>query len=117
MKNDNINAFWRLYDKMVCDHKIIIDRPKGSIHPQYPDWLYPLDYGYLQGTLSMDNGGIDIWIGTSLENKIVGCIITVDSIKNDSEVKLLYSCTDDEIAKVLEVHNRSPYMKGLLIRR
>lgn len=117
VQNSNTKDFWSLCDQMVMKQSIIIDRPKGSCHPKYPDLIYPLDYGYLQNTTSMDHGGIDIWVGSSSEKIVVGCIITVDSIKNDSEIKILYACTENEILQALRVHNRSPFMKGILIKR
>lgn len=45
-------AFWGSLDTLVSACSIIIDRPCGPAHPRYPDFIYPLDYGYLQGTLS-----------------------------------------------------------------
>lgn len=54
--NDN---FWNLMDVLIIQSKIIIDRPKGSsAHPLYPQIVYELDYGYLDGTKSSDNEGI-----------------------------------------------------------
>ena len=53
-------AFWRMLDDLVKEHEIVIDRPKGSRHPRYPQIVYRLDYGYLKGTSSMDGGGIDL---------------------------------------------------------
>jgi len=108
--------FWQALDKLVAESKIIIDRPKRSHHPQYPAFIYPVDYGYLDGTSSMDGGGIDIWKGTNGEN-IDAIICTVDLIKKDSEVKILIGCSEDEKRIVLEAHNNSEHMKGMLIRR
>jgi len=51
--------FWAALDKLVSESKVIIDRPKGSRHPKYPNCIYPLDYGYLDNTSSMDGNGID----------------------------------------------------------
>ena len=39
--------FWQAVDKLVSSGKIIIDRPKGSTHPRYPEIKYELDYGYI----------------------------------------------------------------------
>lgn len=108
--------FWSSIDKLVENSEIVIDRPKGSAHPRYPDYIYPLDYGYLEGTSSMDGGGIDVWIGSS--GKAVDAIIcTVDLVKKDSEIKLLIGCTEEEKMIVYDRHNDSEYMKGILIRR
>lgn len=48
--------FWQAMDKLVSESELVIDRPKGSRHPRYPDIKYQVDYGYLNGTTSM--GGI-----------------------------------------------------------
>jgi len=109
-------AFWSALDKLVSESKIIIDRPKGSRHPKYQNFVYPVDYGYLEGTTSMDGGGIDVWIGTGGES-IDAVICTVDLLKKDSEIKLLIGCNEDEKQLVLEAHNNSGYMKCILIRR
>ena len=108
--------FWQALDKLVAESKIIIDRQKGSHHPHYPAFVYPVDYGYLDGTSSMDGGGIDIWKSTNGE--IIDAIIcTVDLMKRDSEIKILIGCSEDEKRIVLEAHNNSEYMKGMLVRR
>lgn len=53
-------AFWEALDVLLAGGEIVIDRPKGSAHPRYPHMIYPLDYGYLAGSASMDGGGIDV---------------------------------------------------------
>lgn len=114
---DNNNEFWNLVDAMVNAHKIVIDRPKGSHHHKYHDYIYPFDYGFLEGTSSNDGDGIDIWIGSSSDKRVSAIISSVDCIKNDSEIKFLYACTDDEIQVIYKEHNRSDSMKGILTRR
>ena len=42
------NEFWEMLDKLFAKYDIEIDRPKGSAHPKYSDYIYPLDYGYLK---------------------------------------------------------------------
>ena len=118
MDNIKVNEeFWQALDELVSRSEVMIDRPKGSAHPRYPDMIYPLDYGYLSGTASMDGGGIDIWAG-SLDDRAVGAIVcTVDLLKGDSEIKLLLGCTYEEMNTVYDLHNDSEYMKGVLIRR
>lgn len=56
--------FWNALDKLVENADIVIDRPKGTTHPRFPDFVYQVDYGYLKETTSMDGGGIDVWVGT-----------------------------------------------------
>ena len=110
------NAFWQALDKLVSESKIVIDRPKDSHHPKYPAFVYPVDYGYLENTSSMDGGGIDVWKGTGGDS-IDAIICTVDLMKKDSEIKILIGCGEDEKQLVLDAHNNSEYMKGILIRR
>lgn len=109
--------FWSTLDKLFAMSKIVIDRPRGTAHPRYPDFIYKIDYGYLEGTSSMDGGGIDVWRGSSAEQKIDAVICTVDLYKRDSEIKVLIGCTEEEKQIVYQTHNESGHMKGILLRR
>jgi len=57
---DNSGNFWLALDQLVAASEIVIDRPKGSAHPRYRDFIYPADYGYLANTRAMDGGGLDV---------------------------------------------------------
>ena len=103
-------------DKLLESSEIVIDRPKGSAHPRYPDFIYPLDYGYLKDTGSMDGEGIDLWRGSE-GNRIDAVMCIVDLVKRDSEIKLLIGCSEEEKETVYNFHNESENMKGILIRR
>lgn len=111
------SEFWSALDELVSHSNIVIDRPKGSAHPRYPDFIYPVDYGYLKGTFSMDGEGIDVWRGSDSSQTLTAIICTVDLVKRDSEVKLLLGCTEAEIQTILAFHNGSDLMKGMLVRR
>jgi len=108
--------FWRSLDMLVGSSQLVIDRPAGSTHPRYPDFVYPLDYGYLAGTSAADGGGIDVWVGTEPTAGVVGIIVTVDLIKRDSEIKILLGCTDEELETVLRFHDTGP-MAAVLLER
>lgn len=109
--------FWTILDDLVGQSEIIIDRPKGSAHPKFPSLIYPVDYGYLKHTTSMDGDGIDVWVGSAPDQTVDAVMCVVDGMKRDSEIKILLGCTEQEKALIYETHNRSPYMKGILIRR
>lgn len=108
--------FWKALDKLIDTSEIIIDRPKGTAHPKYPDYIYKVDYGYLKNTTSMDGDGIDVWVGTG-EKTVDAIICTVDLMKSDSEIKILLGCTEEEKEIIYQTHNESEYMKGILIHR
>ena len=114
--NQYNDEFWKALDELVSNSQIVIDRPKGTAHPKYPDVIYRVDYGYLKDTASMDGAGIDVWVGTG-EKKGDAIMCTVDLLKRDSEIKILIGCTEEEKKIVYETHNDSKYMKGILIRR
>lgn len=109
--------FWEILDKLVESSEIVIDRPKGTAHPRYPDFIYEVDYGYLKDSSSMDKGGIDVWVGSDSDRKIDAVICTVDLLKRDSEIKILIGCTEKEKDIVYRCHNDSECMKGIMIRR
>ena len=108
--------FWKSLDSLVDNSEIIIDRPKGTAHPKYPDFIYKVDYGYLKNTSSMDGAGIDVWVGSG-DKQIDAIICIVDLMKRDSEIKILIGCTEEEKQSVYKTHNETQYMKGILIRR
>lgn len=110
------NEFWNALDKLLENSEIVIDRPKGTAHPRFPDFIYKVDYGYLSDTTSMDGGGIDVWVGTD-EKKIDAIMVIVDLMKKDSEIKILIGCTEEEKQIIYQTHNETEYMKGVLIRR
>jgi inorganic pyrophosphatase len=110
------NQFWESLDKLVNDSEIIIDRPKGTKHPRYPELVYPVDYGYLTNTKSQDNSEIDIYRGTSVNKMVTGIACIVDLNKRDSEIKVLYSCTDEEMEIIYKLCNEK-MMNGVLIKR
>lgn len=110
------SEFWDALDKLVANSEILIDRPKGTAHPRYPEFIYRVDYGYLKDTSSMDGGGIDAWIGSG-KKELDAIMCIVDLRKRDLEIKLLIGCTEEEKAIVYETHNEAQFMKGILIRR
>lgn len=116
MDNNN-EDFWNVLDELVANSEIVIDRPKGTAHPRFPDFIYKVDYGYLNQTTSMDGGGIDVWVGTDIENKVDAIMCIVNLMKRDSEIKILIGCTEEEKQMVYQTHNETQYMKGVLIRR
>lgn len=113
----NDRDFWVTLDKLVNESEIVIDRPKGSSHPRYPDFIYKVNYGYLKGSQSQDNNEIDVWVGSSTEKKVDAIICTVDLTKRDSEIKILISTTDEEKDIIYRTHNETESMKGIMIRR
>ncbi len=98
--------FWHALDALVASSSLVIDRRVGSAHPRYPDFVYPLDYGYLAGTSSGDGDGIDVWIGAGQALDVTGVVLTVDLLKRDAEVKLLLGCSPEEQQRVGAVHNK-----------
>ena len=117
MKIADNPGFWRMLDEMIEQSNIVIDRPKNSRHPNHPEYIYPVDYGYLEGTFSMDGEGIDLWLGSLPEQKLTALFVTVDLVKRDSEIKLLIGCSDEEIALIDHFFNGYDTMKGLLVYR
>jgi inorganic pyrophosphatase len=97
--------FWDYLDQLVAASQLVIDRPRGSHHPRFPSITYPVDYGYLDGTTTVDGGGVDVWAGSLPEKALTALVITVDIHKRDVEIKLLLGCTPAEQKTILDFHN------------
>ena len=67
----------------------IVDRPLGSAHPQYPDLIYPVNYGYIPGILAGDGEEQDAYIlGVEEPVKLfTGTVIAVIRRRDDTEDK------------------------------
>ncbi len=108
--------FWNYLQQLVDSNQIIIDRPKGSTHPRYKGKEYPVDYGFLKGTTTVDMGGVDIWQGTLGEHEVVGVLLTVDLHKKDTELKILFDCTQEEIQSIIHFIN-SDQMQAIYLKK
>ena len=94
----------------------MVDRPKGSRHPRLHEIVYPLDYGYLEGTTAGDGGGIDLYLGSRRTRGLSAVILTVDTFTRDAEIKLLLGCTKEE-TRIAFAHLNSGGMRVFLVRR
>jgi inorganic pyrophosphatase len=108
--------FWAALEHLVAQCALVIDRPRGSTHPRFPDLRYPLDYGYLEGTRGGDGAGQDVWVGSLPSWSVTAVIVTVDQAKRDVEVKLLLGCTPEEARGLWKFHNDGA-QTGLLLER
>lgn len=108
--------FWGKVDVLVAGSTVRIDRPKGSVHPRHPDFIYPLDYGYLENTQGGDGDEIDVWVGSLAEQRLVAVVGTVDLVKRDMELKVLLGCTAAEIQIVLAAHQADNTSAVLIAR-
>lgn len=111
-----MDQFFETLYKIVDSSVVVIDRPKHSKHPRYPDYVYPLNYGYLDGTTSQDGGGIDVWCGSGNRRDVSGILVAVDPTKKDIEIKILLGCNEGEMRQAEECSNRGE-MRTILIRK
>ncbi|PIQ62051.1 MAG: hypothetical protein COV99_07420 [Bacteroidetes bacterium CG12_big_fil_rev_8_21_14_0_65_60_17] len=121
---------WEMWDGLIRMNGITIERPSGSAHPRYSDIIYPIDYGYVNGTLANDGEEVDIFVGTAdagrasggmagrdIASGLVAAVFTHDPRKGDREVKFLYGCTPREIYLVNGFVNFAPMSGQLLLRQ
>ncbi|MBD2454046.1 inorganic pyrophosphatase [Nostoc sp. FACHB-87] len=110
------NEFWKKLDQLVATSNIKIERSKGSTHPKYASFIYPLDYGYLADTQAGDASNIDVWIGSLSHKRVTSVICSVDLEKRDTEIKILLGCTSSENQVILNIHNIGNQSAILLVR-
>ncbi len=111
------SLYWQRLDELISTCEVVIDRPRGTAHPRYPTFIYPLDYGYLKDTQAGDGGEIDVWVGTLPEKRVTGIVTTVDMVKRDAEVKILIACSGEEAQVILDTHNTGPQSALLVMRQ
>ena len=101
-----------------------IDRPKNTAHPEYPDFIYPINYGYIENTVSGDGKEIDVYVlGEEEPKDYIDCkVVAIVKRKNDNEDKLIAiasSCnktyTKEEMAK--EVYFQEKYFDSEILTK
>lgn len=110
-------AFWTLLGELVVSSRVVIDRPRGSAHPRFPENIYLLDYGFLEGTTAGDGQGIDVWLGSGDHTWITGIVCTVDLDKRGAELKLLLGSTPAEAQVIMNFLNAYASSQCLLVPR
>lgn len=87
---------WNRWENLILSEGILLDRPRKTPHPQYPDIIYPMDYGFIRNTTSSDGAEVDVFVGTG-EKHLIGLIVTCDYRRGDQEIKFLWRCLPSEV--------------------
>lgn len=98
-----------------------IDRPMGSRHPEYPELVYPVNYGYVEGVVAADGEEQDVYVlgADGPLEAFEGTVIAVYRRYNDVENKWIVSVdgrdfSDEEILEAIRFQER--HFRGELIR-
>ena len=92
---------------------VTIDRPKDSCHPKYPDLIYPINYGYIEGVIGGDGEEQDAYVLGVDEpvQEFTGRVIAIIHRLNDVENKLVVapeglSYTKEQISEIVDFQER-----------
>ena len=80
---------------------VTVDRPIGSAHPDYPELIYPINYGYIDGIHAADGEEQDAYILGVYEpiSEFTGRVIAIIHRHNDVEDKLVVAPDGSEFTK------------------
>ena len=68
--------------------KVLVDRPLGSCHPNHPDIVYSVNYGYIPGIMAPDGEEQDAYIlgisgpVTEFEGTVIAVIHRLDDMED-----------------------------------
>jgi inorganic pyrophosphatase len=96
---------WRLWERLIGERGIVIDRPRGEAHPLYPDMIYPYDYGHIPGKAAADGDGIDVFVG-AVQTGLVGLIALTHQPSGIADPKLLVNLTRDDADAIIAFLDR-----------
>ena len=106
---EKLTAAWRRitvpFGKSVT---VIVDRPMGSRHPEHPDIIYPINYGYIPGVTAPDGEEQDAYL-LGVETpaaRFTGIVSAAVHRMDDAEDKWIVtpegcSFTEEEIRETL----------------
>lgn len=101
-------SIWDHFDQLLRAGSVTVDRPGGTAHPKVREYVYPLDYGYLDGTDGGDGSGVDVWVGRTAGAGLTALLCTYDPVKRDSEIKLVVDCGPAEIGEIERFYAPQP---------
>ena len=109
---------WTGWERLIRQRGVEIDRPAGKAHPDFPQIIYPLDYGFVPGSVATDGEPVDCFRGSAERLGLVGLVITEDYRQDKRECNLLYGTTPAEIYCAHGFLNFAPrLLKGVLALR
>jgi len=75
-----------------------IDRPLGSAHPEHPDMIYPVNYGYIPESLAPDGEEQDVYVLGVKEpvDSFTGELVAIIHRKDDIEDKWVAAPTNSK---------------------
>ena len=97
-----------------------IDRPIGSKHPQW-EFRYPLNYGYVLGTMGEDGEPIDAYVlgvTTLLEEFSGVCIAVIHRFQDEDKLVVApegQNYSDERIAELTDFQEK--YFRSVIIRQ
>lgn len=99
--------------------EIQIDRPLGSAHPRY-GFLYPINYGFVPGTMAPDGAELDAYfLGSDepLETAAGACVGIIHRLQDDDDKLVIVAkgvtLSKEEILKA--VHFQEQWFEHKLI--
>lgn len=113
---ENNAYFWQKLDTFYLSSQFVVTRKKGDQHPEFPNLIYPVTYGYLKDTNEKTNG-VSVYRGSGSLYTITGLVVAVDILKKTLDVKMLLGCNDEEVEDVLRFLNQTDYQKTVYIKR
>lgn len=86
-----------LMDDLGKTVRVIVDRPKGSAHPEHPDMIYEVSYGYVEnGKIQPDGEAVDVYIlsENAPMDVYTGTVTALIHRRDDDEDKLVVTSED-----------------------
>ena len=109
------------YEFLGKEVEVTVDRKLGTHHPKYNDMIYPINYGYIEGTISGDNEELDAYVidENTPKDKVKGVCIGILQRIDDMDDKLIILVNNnkkydiDEINKIIDFQEK--YFSTLII--
>ena len=100
--------------------EVIMDRPLGSKHPKH-GFIYPVNYGYIPGTISGDGEELDAYVLGEHDplEKFTGRVVAIIHRTNDDDDKLVVmkdgrNYTDEQIRALTEFQEQ--WFESVILR-
>jgi inorganic pyrophosphatase len=101
---------------------VVIDRQKGSSHPNFPNSIYTVNYGFIPGTIAPDGKELDAYfLGPKgpVEKGQGTCVAIIHRLEDDDDKLVvvtdnLFNISDTEIEN--QINFAEKYHKHQIVR-
>lgn len=111
---ENNAYFWQKVDAAYMSGNYRLIYKKGTKHPNYPDLVFPCDYGHVD---SDGEASLRVFKGSSKKAGIEAIVVCANLLEKDLSTIVLVDVSSEEKEAILKFLNSNEFQKTVILNR